>query len=62
MFREEGEILANLLGMGLQGIEHVAAAIRVGESGIVLRMVVMFVKAWTWRLSAQLVIKASIWP
>ena len=60
MFGEEGEILSNLLGMGLQGIEHATAAVRVGEGGIVLRMVMRLVEARAGRLSAKLVVETSI--
>ena len=46
--------------MGLQGVEHAAAAVRVGEGGIVLCMVVMFVKARAGGLSAELVVEATV--
>ena len=62
MFGHECEILSDLLGMGLQGGEHAAAAVRVGESGIVFRMVVRLVEARAGGLSAKLVIEATIRP
>ena len=61
MFGHECEILSDLLGMGLQGGEHAAAAVRVGESGIVFRMVVRLVEARAGGLSAKLVIEATVW-